>query len=55
MERRRREADNELREAVAHIAGIAGVWTNPGRLVWALLLLILGTLAGTAVNIAGAV
>jgi hypothetical protein len=55
IERRRREADNELRQAVAHISEIAGVWTNPGHLVWALLLLILGTLAGTVGNIAGAV
>jgi hypothetical protein len=52
-ERRRREADNELRQAVSHIAAIAGVWTTPGRLVWALLLLVVGTIAGAVGNIMG--
>lgn len=39
MERRRREADNEARTAVAHIGRVAGVDASPSRLLLVLLLL----------------
>lgn len=54
MERRRRAADNEVRIAVARIGRIAGADATPSRLLFAVLLLIVGTILGAGGNIAGA-